>query len=68
MPVWAPHAVEDNASQAGVKAPEPSVHKLAEALADFGAKRRLAALAAGDPVTRPSERRPGARRRRSTST
>ncbi|GHE24096.1 hypothetical protein GCM10018787_53070 [Streptomyces thermodiastaticus] len=66
MPVWAPHAVEDNASQAGVKAPEPSVHKLAEALADFGARRRAAALGAGEPVTRPSERRAG--RRRSTTT
>jgi uroporphyrinogen III methyltransferase/synthase len=42
------------------------VHKLAEALADFGMKRRAAALAAGDAVTRPSERRPGARRRRAT--
>ena len=38
--------------------PEPSVHKLAEALADFGAKRRAAAVEAGDPVKRPSEKRP----------
>jgi uroporphyrinogen III methyltransferase/synthase len=45
-------------------APEPSVHALAQALAEFGAARREAAQAAGDPVTRPSERRPGARRRR----
>ncbi|GAT82254.1 uroporphyrin-III methyltransferase [Streptomyces sp. F-3] len=59
---------EEHGLRVDVMAPEPSVHKLAEALADFGAKRRLAALAAGDPVTRPSERRPGARRRRSTST
>jgi uroporphyrinogen III methyltransferase/synthase len=48
-------------------APEPSVYKLAEALADFGMKRRAAALEAGAPVTRPSERRPGSRRRRSTT-
>ncbi len=46
---------------------EPSVTKLAEALAEFGARRREAALEAGDPVTRPSERRPGARRRRTTT-
>jgi uroporphyrinogen III methyltransferase/synthase len=44
-------------------APEPSVHALAQALADYGTARRLAAVEAGDPVTRPSERRPGARRR-----
>ncbi|MEV8210459.1 bifunctional uroporphyrinogen-III C-methyltransferase/uroporphyrinogen-III synthase, partial [Streptomyces sp. NPDC079189] len=47
--------------------PEPSVHKLAAALAEFGAQRRDAAKEAGDPVTRPSERRPGARRRRTTT-
>ncbi|MFC5675036.1 uroporphyrinogen-III synthase [Streptomyces incanus] len=58
---------EEHGLRVDVMAPEPSVHKLAEALADFGARRRLAALEAGDPVTRPSERRPGARRRRSTT-
>ncbi|MFF4210853.1 uroporphyrinogen-III synthase [Streptomyces sp. NPDC001796] len=58
---------EEHGLRVDVMAPEPSVHKLAEALADFGLKRRAAALAAGDPVTRPSERRPGARRRRSTT-
>jgi uroporphyrinogen III methyltransferase/synthase len=58
---------EEHGLRVDVMAPEPSVHKLAEALADFGAKRRAAALEAGDPVTRPSERRPGARRRRSTT-
>ncbi|MFI9649962.1 uroporphyrinogen-III synthase [Streptomyces sp. NPDC052040] len=58
---------EEHGLRVDVMAPEPSVHKLAEALADFGLKRRAAALEAGDPVTRPSERRPGARRRRSTS-
>jgi uroporphyrinogen III methyltransferase/synthase len=39
------------------------VHALAQALADFGIARREAALEAGDPITRPSERRPGSRRR-----
>ncbi|MYU20837.1 bifunctional uroporphyrinogen-III C-methyltransferase/uroporphyrinogen-III synthase [Streptomyces sp. SID8352] len=58
---------EEHGLRVDVMAPEPSVLKLAEALADFGARRRLAALEAGDPVTRPSERRPGARRRRSTT-
>ncbi|MFF0010922.1 uroporphyrinogen-III synthase [Streptomyces sp. NPDC005374] len=58
---------EEHGLRVDVMAPEPSVHKLAEALADFGLKRRAAAVEAGDPVTRPSERRPGARRRRSTT-
>ncbi|MFI7386116.1 uroporphyrinogen-III synthase [Streptomyces sp. NPDC049813] len=55
---------EEHGLRVDVMAPEPSVHKLAAALAEFGARRRDAAVEAGDPVTRPSERRPGARRRR----
>ncbi len=54
---------EEHGLRVDVMSPEPSVHKLAEALAEFGAARRDAALEAGDPVTRPSERRPGSRRR-----
>ncbi|MFI9720225.1 uroporphyrinogen-III synthase [Streptomyces sp. NPDC052396] len=54
---------EEHGLRVDVLSPEPSVQKLAEALAEFGAARRDAALAAGDPVTRPSERRPGSRRR-----
>ncbi|MEU4212787.1 bifunctional uroporphyrinogen-III C-methyltransferase/uroporphyrinogen-III synthase [Streptomyces sp. NPDC026206] len=54
---------EEHGLRVDVLSPEPSVHKLAEALAQFGAARRDAALEAGDPVTRPSERRPGSRRR-----
>jgi uroporphyrinogen III methyltransferase/synthase len=54
---------EEHGLRVDVMAPEPSVHALAEALADFGRARRAAALEAGDPVTRPSERRPGSRRR-----
>ncbi|MFJ3903120.1 uroporphyrinogen-III synthase [Streptomyces sp. NPDC090025] len=57
---------EEHGLRVDVLSPEPSVHKLAEALAEFGLRRRAAALDAGDPVTRPSERRPGARRRRTT--
>ncbi|URM90229.1 bifunctional uroporphyrinogen-III C-methyltransferase/uroporphyrinogen-III synthase [Streptomyces sp. MRC013] len=59
---------EEHGLRVDVLSPEPSVTKLAEALAEFGAKRRAAALEAGGPVTRPSERRPGARRRRTTTT
>ncbi|MFC9291230.1 uroporphyrinogen-III synthase [Streptomyces sp. NPDC057052] len=57
---------EEHGLRVDVMAPEPSVHKLAEALAEFGLRRRAAAREAGDPVSRPSERRPGARRRRAT--
>ncbi|MGW2109217.1 uroporphyrinogen-III synthase [Streptomyces sp. NPDC001948] len=58
---------EEHGLRVDVLSPEPSVHKLAEALAEFGARRRESAKEAGDPVTRPSERRPGARRRRTTT-
>ncbi|MDW4902678.1 bifunctional uroporphyrinogen-III C-methyltransferase/uroporphyrinogen-III synthase [Streptomyces californicus] len=58
---------EEHGLRVDVLSPEPSVHKLAEALAAFGEQRRDAAREAGDPVTRPSERRPGARRRRTTT-
>jgi uroporphyrinogen III methyltransferase/synthase len=54
---------EEHGLRVDVMAPEPSVLALAQALADFGTARREAAESAGDPVTRPSERRPGARRR-----
>lgn len=54
---------EEHGLRVDVMSPEPSVHALAQALADFGTRRRESAIAAGDPVTRPSERRPGSRRR-----
>ncbi|MDJ0341924.1 bifunctional uroporphyrinogen-III C-methyltransferase/uroporphyrinogen-III synthase [Streptomyces sp. H10-C2] len=54
---------EEHGLRVDVMSPEPSVHALAQALADFGTARRAAAEDAGDPVTRPSERRPGSRRR-----
>ncbi|MFJ4920210.1 uroporphyrinogen-III synthase [Streptomyces sp. NPDC088725] len=57
---------EEHGLRVDVLSPEPSVHKLAEALATFGAQRREAAREAGETVTRPSERRPGSRRRRTT--
>ena len=46
-----------------VVAPVPSVTALVDALADHGAAVRDAAVEAGEPVRRPSERRRGARRR-----
>ena len=56
---------EEHGLRVDVMAPEPSHDKLAEALADFGvASGGLLLWSRGDPVTRPSERRPGARRRR----
>ncbi len=41
----------------------PSADSLADALADFGASRRLSMIEAGEPVTKPSERRSAPRRR-----
>jgi uroporphyrinogen III methyltransferase/synthase len=60
---------EEHGLRVDVLASEPSVEVLAEALADFGASRRLAMIEAGDPVTKPSERRRrrGAARRKATS-
>ncbi len=46
-----------------VVAPKPSAAALVEALAEYGAGIRDAAVKAGEPVRRPSERRRGARRR-----
>jgi len=46
-----------------VTAPRPSATALVDALAQHGARLRDAALAAGEPVRKPSERRRGARRR-----
>jgi len=46
-----------------VMAPTPSITALVEALAEHGAGIRDAALEAGEPLRRPSERRRGARRR-----
>ena len=54
---------EEHGLRVDVLAPEPSVEVLVDALADFGAARRAAMLEAGQPVTKPSERRPSARRK-----
>ena len=47
-----------------VGTPRPGdVEVLVDALADFGATRRLSMLEAGEPVTRPSERTASGRRK-----
>lgn len=46
-----------------VMAPKPSAAALVEALAEHGARLRDAAVEAGEPLRKPSERRRGARRR-----
>lgn len=57
---------EEHGLRVDVMSPEPSVHKLAEALADHGAQRRSAAVEAGEVVKRPSEKRPARRRARTS--
>ncbi|KAA1422145.1 uroporphyrinogen-III C-methyltransferase [Mumia zhuanghuii] len=54
---------EEHGLRVDVVAPSPSADTLAEALADFGAQRRQAMVDAGDPVTKPSQRTKGSRRR-----
>ncbi|MGZ6831338.1 MAG: uroporphyrinogen-III synthase, partial [Nocardioidaceae bacterium] len=54
---------EEHGLRVDVLAPTPSVEALVEALADFGAARRASFVEAGQPVTKPSERRPSARRK-----
>jgi uroporphyrinogen III methyltransferase/synthase len=54
---------EEHGLRVDVLAPNPSVEDLVDALADFGAARRASLLEAGQPVTKPSERRPSARRK-----
>jgi uroporphyrinogen III methyltransferase/synthase len=46
-----------------VLAPTPSAEALADALAEHGADRRSTLIEAGEPVTKPSQQRPAARRR-----
>jgi uroporphyrinogen III methyltransferase/synthase len=54
---------QEHGLRVDVLAAEPSVPALVRALAAYGAAHRVAALAAGKQVLRPSERRPGARRK-----
>jgi uroporphyrinogen III methyltransferase / synthase len=54
---------EEHGLRVDVLSPKPDVEVLVDALADFGAARRVALLDAGQPVTRPSERKPSGRRK-----
>jgi uroporphyrinogen III methyltransferase/synthase len=54
---------EEHGLRVDVMAPSPSAEALAQALADFGAARRASLIEAGEPVTKPSERRSPSRRR-----
>lgn len=55
---------EEHGLRVDVLSPTPSIEALTDALADFGAARRASLLEAGQPVTKPSERKPAARRAR----
>lgn len=54
---------EEHGLRVDVLSPKPDVEELVDALADFGAARRMSMLEAGQPVTKPSERKPSARRK-----
>jgi uroporphyrinogen III methyltransferase/synthase len=56
---------EEHGLRVDVIAAKPSVVELADALAGFAAARRDAFIAAGEPVLKPSQRRPPVRRTRS---
>jgi uroporphyrinogen III methyltransferase/synthase len=55
---------EEHGLRVDVMAPKPDVEQLVDALADFGAARRDELLEAGQPVTKPSERKPASRKLR----
>ncbi|WGX96165.1 uroporphyrinogen-III synthase [Nocardioides sp. L-11A] len=55
---------EEHGLRVDVLAPKPDVELLVEALAGFGASRRVAMLEAGEPVTKPSDRKPSSRRKK----
>jgi uroporphyrinogen III methyltransferase/synthase len=54
---------EEHGLRVDVVADSPSVEVLADSLAEFGAARRLGFVEAGEPVTKPSQKRPSARRK-----
>ena len=54
---------EEHGLRVDVLAARPDVDELVDALADFGAARRIAMLEAGQPLTKPSDRKPSARRK-----
>ncbi|MEP9384957.1 uroporphyrinogen-III synthase [Nocardioides cheoyonin] len=58
---------EEHGLRVDVMAPKPSIEALTDALASFGAARRAAMIEAGQPVTKPSERKPAGRRKATSS-
>jgi uroporphyrinogen III methyltransferase / synthase len=54
---------EEHGLRVDVLSPSPSVPDLAAALSEYGASVRAAAVAAGEPVLRPSQKRATARRK-----
>ena len=54
---------EEHGLRVDVMADKPSVDVLADALAEFGQQRRTAFIESGEPVTRPSQRKPSGRRK-----
>lgn len=54
---------EEHGLRVDVLAEQPSAEVLADALAEFGAARRLAFVEAGEPVLKPSQKRPSTRRK-----
>ncbi len=58
---------EEHGLRVDVMASSPDVGVLVEALAGFGADRRDALVASGEPVTKPSERKTTSRRKASSS-
>ena len=57
---------EEHGLRVDVMAENPSVVELTSALAEFGTARRLALLEAGEPVTKPSDKKRSSARRRAT--
>ncbi|CAN5548544.1 bifunctional uroporphyrinogen-III C-methyltransferase/uroporphyrinogen-III synthase [soil metagenome] len=58
---------EEHGLRVDVMAPKPDIDELVGALADFGASRRAALVESGEPITKPSDRKPSSRRRASSS-
>jgi uroporphyrinogen III methyltransferase/synthase len=58
---------EEHGLRVDVVAATPDVDELVDALADFGAARRAEMLDAGQPVTKPSERKPSGRKKVTSS-
>ncbi|MDN5894846.1 MAG: uroporphyrinogen-III synthase [Nocardioides sp.] len=54
---------EEHGLRVDVMASSPSIEILVDALADFGATRRADLIEAGQPVTKPSDRKPSTRRK-----